>query len=269
MSDTHHFKFPSAKAWRLILLLICGWIASTVYVAHAVPSAPTTQSVDEGKAIFEQKCASCHTIGGGASVGPDVAGVTALRDRDWLIRWIVEPDQMIRDGDPLALELLDEYNNLPMPIPGVTMPAMKIVTRDYKNLYNRLISFSPQARTQGIGTHGVHWEIADMYDDMLHTHPTVQWNGTVYPSLEDVVDAANVILRLAPETNGESAYRAYQAHAQRVGLPLADLVEKSRSVTMTFDDLKQQPRVCSVAHAGQGLLTMDGPIHLSVSILND
>ena len=84
------------------------------------------------------------------------------------------------------------------PIPGKTMPAMKVVKRDYVNLYNHFISLGPNARNNGIGAHGVHWEIEDMYDEMLETHPTVQWNGTKYPSLDDVVHAANVILKAGP-----------------------------------------------------------------------
>jgi nitrate reductase alpha subunit len=96
------------------------------------------------------------------------------------------------------------------PIPGKTMPAMKVVERDYVNLYKRFISLGPNARNNGIGAHGVNWQIEDMYDEMLETHPTVQWDNTKYPSLDEVVHAANVILRLAPETNGEAAYRAYQ-----------------------------------------------------------
>jgi nitrate reductase alpha subunit len=122
------------------------------------------------------------------------------------------------------------------------MPAMKVVQRDYVNLYNRFVSFGPNARNNGIGAHGVHWEIEDMYDDILESQPTVQWNGAEYPSLGEVVDAANVILRLAPETNGEAAYRAYLAHEKTVGLPLADLAEGARSVNMTFEDLQRQPR---------------------------
>ena len=39
-----------------------------------------------------------------------------------------------------------------------------------------------------------------------------------YPSLEVARDAANIILHLAPETNGEVAYRAFQAEEERMGL---------------------------------------------------
>lgn len=140
------------------------------------------------------------------------------------------------------------------PIPGKTMPAMKVVERDYVNLHKRFISFGPTARNKGIGAHGVHWQIEDMYDEMLETHPTVQWAETKYPSLEDVKHAANVMLRLAPETNGESAYRAYQSHEEKVGLPLADLAEGTRGVTMTFEDIQRQPRRLLTSPCWSGLM---------------
>jgi nitrate reductase alpha subunit len=140
------------------------------------------------------------------------------------------------------------------PVPGVTMPAIKVVERDYKNLYNHFISFGTNARNNGIGAHGVHWEIEDLYDEMLETHPTVQWNGSQYPSLDNATHAANVILRLAPETNGESAYRAYLAHEKTVGLPLVDLAQEARSVTMTFEDLQRQPRRLLTSPCWSGLI---------------
>ncbi len=140
------------------------------------------------------------------------------------------------------------------PIPGKTMPGMKLVERDYPNLYKRFISFGPKARENGIGAHGVHWGIEDMYDEMLLTHPSIKWNSTEYPSLDDVVDASNVILRLAPETNGEAAHRAFLEHEKTVGLPLADLSEGNRSVSMSFEDLQQQPRRLLTSPCWSGLI---------------
>jgi nitrate reductase alpha subunit len=140
------------------------------------------------------------------------------------------------------------------PIPGKTMPALKLVRRDYKNLYRRFISFGPGARAQGIGAHGVHWQIDDMYDDLLKTNPTVQWSGSKYPALDDVKDAANVILALAPETNGEAAYRAFLSHEKKVGLPLADLAADARSVRTTFEDIQHQPRRLLTSPCWSGII---------------
>ena len=127
------------------------------------------------------------------------------------------------------------------PIPGKTMPAFKVVERDYVNLYNRFISFGPKAKNDGIGAHGISWKIDDLYEKLLRDLPAQQWNGQRYPSLKEAREAANVILALAPETNGESSYRAFKVEEEKVGLPLTDLAEKFRSVRMTFEDLQAQP----------------------------
>jgi len=126
-------------------------------------------------------------------------------------------------------------------IPGKTMPHMKVVERDYASLYQRFISFGPLARKNGIGAHGVKWGIEDSYDQLLQSQPTQKWNGKEYPSLSIAKDAANVILRLAPETNGEAAYRSFKELEKKVGLPLADLAEKERSVNTSFMDIQAQP----------------------------
>jgi len=128
------------------------------------------------------------------------------------------------------------------PIPGKTMPNFVVVERDYVNLFNRFISLGPVARRDGIGAHGISWSIEDFYDELVETHPTVEWNAQKYPSLDDAVDAANVILYLAPETNGEVAARAFKDEEEKVGLPLTDIAEKYRGVRYNFRDLVQQPR---------------------------
>ena len=42
-------------------------------------------------------------------------GVVEKRDPAWLARWLREPDVMIEEGDPIALEILARYGNLQMP----------------------------------------------------------------------------------------------------------------------------------------------------------
>jgi nitrate reductase alpha subunit len=143
-------------------------------------------------------------------------------------------------------------------VPGVTGPHLKVVERDYANLYERFASFGPAAR-QGIGAHGTAWEIEDQYDELMVSGPAREWNGKIYPSLVDSVHAANVILALAPETNGEAAYRAFKSQEKRVGLPLADLAEPYRGVRMTFDDIIAQPRRLLTSPIWSGLMNEGRP----------
>jgi nitrate reductase alpha subunit len=128
------------------------------------------------------------------------------------------------------------------PVPGKTMPHFKVVERDYVNLYNRFVSLGPLARKDGLGAHGVHWEIEDLYDDLTHRNSFNWPDHHAYPSLSNAVDAANAILQLAPETNGEVAYRAFLSEETRSGRTLSDLAEKYRGVDFSFDDIVQQPR---------------------------
>jgi len=130
------------------------------------------------------------------------------------------------------------------PIPGKTMGHLTVVERDYPNLYNKFISLGPLARANGMGAHGVKYAIDDFYDEIIRTrsHPLVSFDGRQYPSLKRAEEAADLILLLAPETNGELAYRAYRNMEKNVGLTLADLAEGSRQSRATYKDLQAQPR---------------------------
>lgn len=52
------------------------------------------QSAENGRSLFEQSCSSCHTIGGGPLVGPDLEGVTSRRAPDELELVILEPEAL-------------------------------------------------------------------------------------------------------------------------------------------------------------------------------
>ena len=68
-----------------------------------------------GEDLYNTRCTACHTIGQGDKLGPDLLGVVSKRDHKWLIRWLMEPDVMLKEGDPLATALYTQYNNVPMP----------------------------------------------------------------------------------------------------------------------------------------------------------
>lgn len=71
-------------------------------------------AANTGETIFKQKCTTCHTIGSGKLVGPDLKGVTTRREEAWLKRQIKTPDVLIAEKDPIVVELLKESNNVPM-----------------------------------------------------------------------------------------------------------------------------------------------------------
>ena len=73
------------------------------------------KAAEAGEEIFQSLCAACHTIGKGKLVGPDLAGVTSRREESWLHRQIKEPDTLIAEKDPIAMQLLQEADNVEMP----------------------------------------------------------------------------------------------------------------------------------------------------------
>jgi cytochrome c2 len=72
-------------------------------------------AVKKGRSLFQARgCFGCHTVGKGKLAGPDLAGITEKREADWLRKWLKTPDEML-GSDPIAKELMKEYNNQKMP----------------------------------------------------------------------------------------------------------------------------------------------------------
>ena len=88
-------------------------------------SAATYVEISEkpGEALFTKACSSCHTIGKGDKVGPDLLDVAARRPQDWLISFVSRPDRMIAKRDPTALALMEKF-------PTVTMPNLGLSESD-------------------------------------------------------------------------------------------------------------------------------------------
>ncbi len=96
-----------SKRWRastLGILVIVIWLGPSNHVV----------ANEAGQQIFQSLCAACHTIGKGKLIGPDLEGVTLRREEGWLKRQIKEPDQLLAENDPIAMQLLQEANNIPM-----------------------------------------------------------------------------------------------------------------------------------------------------------
>lgn len=93
-----------------------GWSAATPRPGYA-QAKPI--NIGNGQFVFQNACASCHSIGGGDKVGPDLLGVTRRRPRDWLERFILVPNEMLAAGDPVATALFKQYKRVPMPNLGL------------------------------------------------------------------------------------------------------------------------------------------------------
>ena len=116
---------------------------------HNMPATrtPTDPEAIAGKQAFESKCLACHSVGEGKKLGPDVAGVTKRRSKEWLARWMKEPDKMLQtDADAKAM--LKEYNNIPMPNQNLTDAEIKQYLK-----YFEWIDAQPAGTAKAKGAH--------------------------------------------------------------------------------------------------------------------
>lgn len=104
---------PSFLVWKMSELMD-GYNARKVDVAKNYANAPTL-NFSNGQYLYSTRCAACHTIGKGDSIGPDLLGLAGARDRAWLQRFIAVPDQMLAEKDPLAVALFSKYKEVQMP----------------------------------------------------------------------------------------------------------------------------------------------------------
>ena len=141
-------------------------------------------------------------------------------------------------------------------VPGKTGPKLAVVERDYTAIYTKFVALGPGIQKNGLGVHGVKYACGDFWDAMKENGPTVPVGSVLCPSIETAELAADAVLKLAPETNGELAYRAYAEQEKRVGLPLVDLAEGSRHMRASYKDLQSQPRRLLNSPVWSGL--MDG-----------
>lgn len=145
---------------RYVAVMVGDWLSSWKYVkkgpsyADKPPMDPA--ELENGGSLFRTSCSACHTIGNGDSIGPDLAGVTNVREHAWLVRFISTPDKVLEEQDPIATALHKRYN-------GVNMPNLSLSEKDINSLIDFISSrskssqeggaeHSPTTSTQGGGT---------------------------------------------------------------------------------------------------------------------
>jgi mono/diheme cytochrome c family protein len=62
--------------------------------------------VEQGKTIYDVKCASCHKLSEEKLVGPGWKGVTDRRQPEWIMNFVTNVDEML-NKDPNAQAMLE------------------------------------------------------------------------------------------------------------------------------------------------------------------
>jgi protein SCO1/2 len=109
-----------------------GWAAGRSL--KSIAEAPRPLVFGPGQLLFQNRCAACHTFGRGDQLGPDLKGVTARRERGWLVRYLAAPDKMRANQDPIASELARQYE--------VLMPNLSLTNKELGDLIEYLEAMS-------------------------------------------------------------------------------------------------------------------------------
>ena len=99
-------------------------------------------SAQDAEAQFRKSCMSCHTIGNGRKVGPDLKDLGKRRPHEWSQKFISQPAAMLDSGDAVATQLLREYN-------GVRMPDLGVTAAEALALLKLIDDYSAQGKTLG------------------------------------------------------------------------------------------------------------------------
>ncbi|HBX9395979.1 TPA: nitrate reductase subunit alpha [Klebsiella pneumoniae] len=128
-------------------------------------------------------------------------------------------------------------------IPGKTAPHIIPVERDYPATYERFTSIGPLLETIGNGGKGIAWNTQSEMDLLRKLNYTkAEGPAKGQPKLETAIDAAEMILTLAPETNGQVAVKAWQALSEFTGRDHAHLALNKEDEKIRFRDIQAQPR---------------------------
>ena len=130
------------------------------------------------------------------------------------------------------------------PVPGTTMANVAVVERDYPNLYKRFTSLGPLMEKLGNGGKGIGWNTDHEVELLRKLNGTVSEEGPTQglARIDSAVDACEVILSLAPETNGEVAVKAWEALSQNTGRDHRHLALPKEEEKIRFRDVVAQPR---------------------------
>jgi nitrate reductase alpha subunit len=172
-----------------------------------------------------------------SEIAPEVLGV----EKDTVLVPILHdsPGEMSQ-----ALDVKEWKKGEVDPIPGKTMPAIKVIERDYPNVYKRFTALGPLMEQAGNGGKGIAWDTKEEVDYLRRLNGTVVEEGPTkgLARIETDIDACEVVMSLAPETNGEVAVKSWESLGKQTGRDHTHLAVPREDDKIRYRDIQAQPR---------------------------
>ncbi len=151
---------------------------------------------------------------------------------------VATPVQHDTPGELTQRDVLDWRAGECEPVPGVTMPQLPVVERDYGAVADEWATLGPLLETLGSTVKSASWIPAEEVEELGRRNGLVRGR----PSLERPQQAAEAILALSAVTNGRLAVAGFKSLEERCGVPLASLAHGAEDTRITFQDTQVQPR---------------------------
>ncbi len=103
-----HLRKKHRRVLAILVFVVLGaplslWLAPKPHMLSAVEPSSA------GKDIFSSKCVACHSIGEGKKIGPDLKGVTTRHSKEWIKKFVRNPQSLKDSGDAAAIKLFAEF----------------------------------------------------------------------------------------------------------------------------------------------------------------
>lgn len=97
-----------------------------------LPDTIDKEMVAMGEEIFTSKCSACHKTDK-RYIGPSPKDILDRRTPEWVMNMILNPEGMVKE-DPVARQLLMEYNGTPMANQNLTEEDARAVLEYFRTL---------------------------------------------------------------------------------------------------------------------------------------
>jgi mono/diheme cytochrome c family protein len=96
----------------------------------------------DGEALFNANCKSCHYVTGEKLIGPGLQGIEKRRTRAWLYPWIKNSQAVVKSGDAYAVNIFNEYNKTVMTAQNLSNAEIDAIL-DYVKKYVPPVTKAP------------------------------------------------------------------------------------------------------------------------------
>ncbi len=139
------------------------------------------------------------------------------------------------------------------PIPGVTMPNLVTVERDYGAVAAKMTALGPNVENLGTVVKGITLKPVREVERLKDINGTVKGGiADGRPRLNEAKQACEAILALSGTTNGRIAVAGFTELQKRTGHELADLAQDHEGTQIRFADTQARPQPVITSHEWSG-----------------